>query len=60
MPAIFVVKLMEPGVLPFTKVGKPRRVVFKDPDACHNAQKKSAIKALQKLADSAQESDIGS
>lgn len=54
-----VVKLMETGALPFTKVGKHRRIDFKDLDTYHTAQKKRARKALQKLADSAQELDMG-
>lgn len=54
-----VVKLMETGSLPFTKVGKHRRIDFKDLQAYHNAQQNSARKALQKLADQAQELDMG-
>ena len=54
-----VVKLMETGVLPFTKVGKHRRIDFKDLKVYQTAQKKRAQKALQKLADAAQELDMG-
>ncbi len=54
-----VVKLMESGELPFTKVGKHRRVDLKDLKVYQNVQKKRARKALQKLADSAQELDMG-
>ena len=54
-----VVKLMETGILPFTKVGKHRRIEFKDLHTYHNVQKKIARKALQKLADTAQELDMG-
>lgn len=55
----YVVKLMETGELPFTKVGKHRRIDFSDLDTYQTAQKKRARKALQKLADQAQELDMG-
>ncbi|KPQ01017.1 MAG: toxin-antitoxin system antidote component [Bacteroidetes bacterium HLUCCA01] len=55
----YVVKLMETGELPFTKVGTHRRIAFKDLDTYQTAQKKRARKALQKLADQAQELDMG-
>lgn len=54
-----VVKLMETGVLPFTKVGKHRRIDFKDLKSYQTAQKNRAKKAMQKLADAAQELDMG-
>jgi excisionase family DNA binding protein len=54
-----IVKLMETGVLPFTKVGKHRRIDFNDLHTYHTTQKERARKALQKLADSAQELDMG-
>lgn len=54
-----VVKLMETGILPFTKVGKHRRIEFKDVQSYHSAQQKKARKALEKLAQQAQELDMG-
>lgn len=54
-----VVKLMETGELPFIKVGKHRRIDFKDLETYQNIRKKKARKALQNLADSAQELDLG-
>jgi excisionase family DNA binding protein len=54
-----IVKLMETGVLPFTKVGKHRRIDFNDLQTYNTTQKERAQKALQKLADSAQELDMG-
>jgi excisionase family DNA binding protein len=55
----FVVKLMETGILPFTKVGKHRRINFNDLQTYHTAQQKKARKALEKLAQQAQELDMG-
>ena len=54
-----VVKLMETGVLPFMKVGKHRRVDFEDLKSYHIVQQKKAQKALEKLAQQAQELDMG-
>lgn len=54
-----VVKLMETGVLPFLKVGKHRRVDFEDLKSYHMVQQKKAQKALEKLAQQAQELDLG-
>jgi excisionase family DNA binding protein len=54
-----IVKLMETGVLPFINVGKHRRIDFNDLNSYHKAQQKKAQKALQKLADAAQELDMG-
>jgi excisionase family DNA binding protein len=55
----YVVKLMETGVLPFTKVGKHRRINFKDLQTYHAVQQKKARKALEKLAQQAQVLDMG-
>ena len=54
-----VVKLMETGVLPFTKVGKHRRIDLDDVIKYQKAQKHRARAALQNLADTAQELDMG-
>lgn len=55
----YVVKLMENGVLPFTKVGKHRRIKFKDLQTYHTDQQNKARKTLEKLAKQAQELDMG-
>ncbi len=54
-----VVKLMETGVLPFTKVGKHRRIDVQELQTYHTAQQKNARVALEKLAQQAQELDMG-
>lgn len=54
-----VVKLMETGVLPFTKVGKHRRVDSRDLKSYYEKQQKRARKALGKLASQAQDLDMG-
>ncbi len=54
-----VVKLIESGELPFSKVGKHRRISFQQLQAYNRVQKKKAQIALKKLAKQARELDMG-
>lgn len=55
----FVVKLMESGEIPFTKVGKHRRVTFSDLKAYQHRQNEVTDHNLKKLAQQAQDLDLG-
>lgn len=55
----FLVKLLEDGVLPFTKVGTHRRIAFADVLNYKRQQEQSADEAMQELADQAQDLGLG-
>ena len=54
-----LVKLLENGDIPFHKVGSHRRVYRRDVLAYKQDQRREAEDAMQKLADQAQELDMG-
>ena len=55
----YLVKLLEDGVLPFTKVGTHRRIAFADVLNYKRQQDQSADEAMQELADQAQDLGLG-
>lgn len=55
----YLVKLLESGEIPFTKVGKHRRVRFKDLNAYKKKHKRKRQRHLKELAKQAQELDMG-
>ena len=55
----FVVKEMEAGRLPHRKVGRHRRIRLEDVVAYQQATRSTSQRALQALADQAQELDLG-
>ena len=55
----FVVKEMEAGGLPHRKVGRHRRIRLEDVVAYQQATRSTSQRALQALADQAQELDLG-
>ena len=54
----FVVKLMESGKIPFSKVGRHRRVAFSDLKKYENQQHRIADQKLRELTQQAQELDL--
>ena len=54
-----LVKLLEEGAIPFTRVGTHRRIRFQDVMAYRAARATESEAALQALADQAQEHDMG-
>ena len=54
----FLVRLLEEGLIPFTKAGTHRRVTYRDVLAYKEQQNLEAEAAMQELADQAQELDI--
>lgn len=54
----FVVKLMESGKIPFSKVGRHRRVKFSDLKNYENQQQKIADQKLKELTQQAQELNL--
>ena len=55
----YLIKLLEGGELPFTKVGTHRRIRFQDIMAYKRKQDETSDAALQELADQAQDLDMG-
>lgn len=55
----FLVKLLETGEIPFRKVGKHRRVRFEDLNSYKQKIDEKRLKVLAKLAEQAQELDLG-
>ena len=55
----FLVKLLETGEIPFRKVGKHRRVRFEDLISYKERIDEKRLKVLAKLAEQAQELDLG-
>lgn len=55
----FVIKELEAGRLPYRKVGRHRRVEYKDLMEYRDAMFRKMDDALQELADQAQEHDMG-
>lgn len=55
----FLVKLLETGEIPFRKVGKHRRVRFEDIISYKQKIDEKRLKVLEKLAEQAQELDLG-
>ncbi len=55
----FVVKLLETGEIPFRKVGKHRRVRFEDLISYKQKIDEKRLKVLAKLAEQAQELNLG-
>ena len=55
----YIVKLLEAGKIPYTKVGSHRRVKIEDVLMYKANLKKTADDALQNLSDQAQELDLG-
>jgi excisionase family DNA binding protein len=55
----FLVKLLEEGKIPFTKKGTHRRVLFSDVQKYKQQVDEERMKALDALADQAQELDMG-
>jgi len=55
----YLVKLLEVGEIPFTKVGKHRRVRFKDLNAYKKERQSKRHRNLKELAKQAQELDMG-
>lgn len=54
----FVVKLMESGKIPYSKVGRHRRVAFSDLKKYENQQHRIADQKLRELTQQAQELDL--
>ncbi|PHS60810.1 MAG: DNA-binding protein [Alcanivorax sp.] len=54
-----LIKLLEEGVIPFSRVGTHRRIRFQDVMAYRAARNTESEAALQALADQAQEHDMG-
>lgn len=54
-----LVKLLESGEIPFTKVGKHRRVQFEDLNAYKKKRQKNRQHHLREMAKQAQELDMG-
>ena len=59
VPRPHLVKLQESGKIPFKKVGKHRRVLLEDLVKYMRVFQPERVKALQELADQAQELDMG-
>ena len=55
----FLIKLLDAGKIPFHKVGTHRRVCFKDLLEFKSQSDKASKRALNELADQAQELDMG-
>ncbi len=55
----FLVKLLETGEIPFRKVGRHRRVRFEDLISYKQKIDEKRLKVLAKLAEQAQELDLG-
>ena len=55
----YLVKLLESGEIPFTKVGKHRRVRFEDLNAYKKKRQREREHRLKELAKQAQELDMG-
>lgn len=55
----FLVQMLEDGKIPFRKVGSKRRILAKDVIAFKKKNEKQRLKALEKLADQAQDLDFG-
>lgn len=55
----FLVKLLETGGIPFRKVGKHRRVRFEDLISYKQRIDDKRLKVLEKIAEQAQELDLG-
>ncbi|NJM53154.1 MAG: excisionase family DNA-binding protein [Blastocatellia bacterium] len=55
----FLVKLLENNEIPFRKVGKHRRVRFEDLISYKQRIDAKRLKVLEKLAEQAQELDLG-
>lgn len=55
----YLVRLLDEGKIPFHKVGTHRRIRFEDIVEYKEARRQSSKKALQELADQAQELDMG-
>lgn len=55
----YLVKLLESGEIPFTKVGKHRRVRFEDMNAYKKKCQRARQRRLRELAKQAQELDMG-
>lgn len=55
----YLVKLLESGEIPFSKVGKHRRVRFEDLNAYKKKRQRKRQRHLRELAKQAQEQDMG-